>query len=132
VVLTLVPVVVPVTFTVSVQLLDAGIVPPDNAIDPLPAVAVPPQVLASPLGEATRPASSGSVNPAPVNGAAFGFVNVKVKVVVDPTVIGEVPNAFANVGGLPTVNVAVAGLPVPPSFDVGALVVLTFGPRVVA
>jgi hypothetical protein len=120
-----------VTFTASVQLLDAASVPPDNAIDSLPAVAVPPQVLASPVGEATRPVGSGSVNAAPVSGAAFGLVSVKVNAVLNPTVMGEAANVFANVGGLPTVNVAVAGLPVPPSFEVGALVMLTFTPRVV-
>src|SRR4029077_11115874 len=70
VVLFFTPEVVPVTFTVSVQVLLTAIVPPVSGTlpDPATAVGVPPQVLVSPLGVATtKPAGRVSVNATPVS-----------------------------------------------------------------
>src|SRR5438034_5988294 len=72
VVLFLVPEVVPVMFTATVQLVLTVIVPPvsDTLPDPATAVAVPPQVFDSPLGVATtRPAGRLSVKATPVSDA---------------------------------------------------------------
>src|SRR6266567_888458 len=87
VVLTKLPEAVPVTFTVTVQLLLAAMVPPvsETLPEPATAVAAPPQVLVSPLGVATtRPAGSVSVNATPVSATALaaGFVSVNVSEVV--------------------------------------------------
>jgi hypothetical protein len=130
----LMPVVVPLTFTVIEQLLDAGIVPPDSAIEPLPAVAVtlPPHVLVKPFGVATTsPAGSESLNTAPVRGCAFGFASVNVRLVDELSGIAAFPNALLIVGGLPTTSVALAVLPWPPFVELTAPVVLIFVPTVV-
>src|ERR1700744_2028292 len=95
------------------------------------AVAVPPQLLASPFGvETTRPDGRLSVKPTPACAPAFALVMVKVSVVLPFTGIAEAPNASEIDSGPTTVRVAVAVLPEPPSFEVTALVVLFLVPAV--
>ena len=70
-----------VTFTVTVQLPDAGIVPPARLSDvpPLVAVTVPPQVVAGEaLGVFTRFAGYVSVKAAPVMAVSLVLVSVMV------------------------------------------------------
>jgi len=73
-----------------------------------------------------------SVKPTPVKPTVvFGLVIVKLKLVVPPTAMFAAPNDFEIVGGAITVNVAVLlVVPVPPSFEVIAPVVLFFTPAV--
>ena len=77
------PTVVPVTFTVSVQLLAVATVPPESEMlaEPAAAVAVPLQVLANPLGVATTtPEGNVSLKARPVCATvlAEGLVMVNV------------------------------------------------------
>jgi hypothetical protein len=136
VVLTKFPDAVPVTFTVTVQLLLAAMVPPVSEMLPEPAtaVAVPPQVLVSPLGVATTsPAGKVSVNATPVSATALapGLVMVKVKDVVPFSGIAAAPKALAIDGGATTLIEADAVPPVPPSVDVTFPVVLFCVPAAV-
>ena len=74
-----------VTVTVTVQLLDAGIVAPlkDNVLPPAVAVAVPPQVLdTAGVPELSRPAGYVSVKVTPAMLAVLGLVRVIVSVLV--------------------------------------------------
>ena len=130
------PEAVPVTLTTKVQLLLTAIVPPVSEMlpDPATAVAVPPQVLLSPLGVATTiPAGNVSVNATPVSATvlAAGFVMVKVSEVVPFNGIAVAPKALAIDGGATTLMLAEAVPPVPPSVDVTLPVVLFFCPAVV-
>src|SRR5260370_9900602 len=64
------PEVVPVTFTVNVQLLLTAMVPPvrDMLPDPATAVATPPHLFVTPFRVApTNPAANGSVNSTPLS-----------------------------------------------------------------
>src|SRR6266700_2434964 len=136
VVLFFTPEVVPVTLTVSVQLLLTAIVPPasDTLPEPATAVAAPPQVLVSPLGVATtRPAGSVSVNATPVSATALpaGLVMVKVSEVVPFSGRFAAPKALAIDGGATTLMLADAVPPVPPSVDVTFPVVLFCVPAAV-
>src|SRR5262249_51552290 len=108
VVLFLTPAVVPVTFTVNVQLPANAIVAPLSVIVLPPViVSVPPHCELVPL-TAVRPAGSVSVNPTPVNATvAFGFVIVNDSVVVWLSGTVAAPNAFDIVGAARTVRVAV-------------------------
>ena len=130
VVLVNVPGVAPVTFTLNVQFVAAAMVAPVRLTAPDPAVAVmvpPPQVPASPLGEATViPAGSVSVNATPVNAAVFadGFVMVKLRADVPFGEIAVGLKAFAMDGGATTTRLAEAVPPVPPSVDATFPVVL--------
>src|SRR4051812_18051390 len=90
-VLSLRPVAVPVTLTVTVQ-LDAGPAPPPARAMPEPpgeAVTAPPHVVAAPGKDETwRPAGSVSENPIPESAALeFGFAIVNVSGVEPPTPI---------------------------------------------
>src|SRR6266849_4602592 len=120
VVLLFTPDVVPVTFTVSVQLVLIPTVPPDKEMTPVLAAAVtdPPQVFATPGVLATvNPDGSVSLNATPASETvlAAGFVIVNVTVVVPFSGIVAAPNAFAIVGGATTVSaVVLLVVPVPP------------------
>ena len=119
---------VPVTFTATVHEPFAASVPPDKltADDPAVAVAVPPQVLLSPLGVATAsPAGRLSVKATPVSPRLmFGLVIKRVSVVLLLTGRVAAPKALLIVGGVATVRSAEAVLPVPPFVEVTLPVVL--------
>jgi hypothetical protein len=138
VVLTLLPLVVPVTLTATVHVPLAAMVPPEKLTDVLPAAGVKvgePQPVAEAFGVAatSRPAGNESVKARPVSAVpAFGFVIVKVNVLIPPTAIGFGENAFPILGAESTVKVSVPVFPVPPLVEVTLPVVLTFGPAVVA
>src|SRR5258708_21790639 len=117
------PEAVPVTFTVTVQVLLTATVTPVSEMlpDPATAVAVPPQVLVSPLGVATTmPTGKVSVSATPVSATAFapGLVMVKVSEVVPPRGTDTAPKALAIGGGATTPARAWAVPPAPPSSDV--------------
>src|ERR1700724_2800731 len=137
VVLFFTPVVVPVTLTVSVQFMFTPTVPPDREINWVLAVAVtdPLQPFTTPGVLATvSPVGSVSLNATPVCdtvlAAGFVIVNVTVVLAFNPT--NAAPKAFAIVGGATTVSVAVLlVVPVPPSVELIAPVVLGLSPGVV-
>jgi hypothetical protein len=133
VVLFFTPVVVPVTFTEMLhELLDAT-VPALKLTDPEPATAVAvPQVLLRPLGVATtNPVGKLSVKAKLVRPMVLGFEMVIVRLVLAFRGIEGAPKALLIVGGLATVTVAEAVLPVPPLVEVTAPVVLFFTPELV-
>src|SRR5438309_11506713 len=95
------PAVMAVTLTLTVQEPLAGIVPPLNVSDVAAAAGahVPPHVVAAAGVAATcTPDGSASVNAAPVSGAAFVLVSVKVSVETALTAIGLGENAFVIAG----------------------------------
>lgn len=103
--------------------------------EPAAAVAVPPQVLASPLGVATtNPAGRLSVKATPVSAMLLltGLVIVKLSEVEPFKGILAAPKALTIVGGVATERLAVAELPVPPFVELTAPVVFTKFPDVVA
>src|ERR1700722_290881 len=127
---------VPVTFTVRVQFPLAATVPPvsETLAEPATAVAVPPQVLVSPLGVATtNPAGNVSENATPVSATALaaGFVIVKVSEVVALRATAVGLNTLAIDGGATTARLAEAVPPVPPSVEVTFPVVLFCAPAAV-
>lgn len=119
--------------TETVQLPLAGMVPPFRLIEPEPAVAVavPLQSLVRPFGVATtRPAGKLSVKETPLSATpVFGFVMVKVKEVVPFSGMLAAPKALAIDGGVTTVKLAEAVLPVPPLVEVTAPVVFVYCPE---
>src|SRR5579859_1824104 len=131
------PEAVPVTFTTTVQEVFTAILPPVRLmlVDPATAVAVPPQVLDSPFGVATTsPMGSVSVKATPASASvlAAGLVMVKVSVVVPFSGMVVGLKALAIEGGATTVSTAVLlVVPVPPSIEVTAPVVLLLLPAVV-
>ena len=124
------PAVVPCTLTETVQLALAARVPAERLMlpDPAVAVAVPPQVLFRALGVATtRPAGRLSVKAIPVKARlVLGFWIVKVSEVVPFNGMLAAPNALAIDGGVATVRLAVAVLPVPPLVEVTFPVVFVY------
>ena len=129
------PAVTAVTLTAKEQLLLVAIVPPVKVTVPEPAVAVivpAPQVPARPFGvETTNPAGRVSVNATPVSAIdALALVIVKVSEVEPARPIEAAPKAFAMLGGVPTLKIAVAVLPVPPFVELTAPVVLVKTPGV--
>ena len=99
--------------------------------DPATTVAVPPQVLLSPLGVATTvPTGKESVNATPVSAPALaaGLVMVKGSDVVPFNGMTAAPKALAMEGGATTLTLAEAVPPVPPSADVTFPVVLFCAP----
>src|SRR5438477_174327 len=116
-----VPAVALVTLTVTVQLPDAGIVPPESAtlLALLFAVTTPPQVVA-PLAAAvfTRFAGQVSVKAAPVIAAAFGFVSVIVSTLVSLVPIEPGVKDLATVSAFRTVRLAFAAAVLAPAFVV--------------
>src|SRR5579859_3618747 len=131
------PEAVPVTFTTTVQEVFTAILPPVRLmlVDPATAVAVPPQVLDSPFGVATTsPMGSVSVKATPASATvlAAGLVMVRVSVVVPFNGMLVGLKALAITGGATTVMGAVLlVVPVPPSVEVIAPVVLLASPAVV-
>jgi len=129
------PAVVLMTLTENEHAALAASVPADRLADEAPpaAVAVPPHVLVTPLGVASsNPAGRLSVNVSPVSGnPALGFWIVKVKLVTPPRGLVAAPNALLIVGGLATVRLAVAVLPVPPLVELTAPVVFVNRPEAV-
>jgi hypothetical protein len=106
----------------------AARVPAERLTDPEPDVAatVPPQVLLT-LGVAatTRPAGRLSANARPLRArAAFGLVMLKLSDVVPFKGIEAAPKVLVMLGGVATVRVAEAVLPVPPLVELTAPVVL--------
>ena len=109
VVLFFAPAVAPVIVTLKVQLPPAAIEPPVNAITPVPAVVVnvPPPHCAVEVVATVKTAGKVSETATPVNAVpAFGFVIVKVSVVVPANGIVAAPNALVIVGGAMTVTVS--------------------------
>ena len=137
VVLFFVPNVTPVTFTEKVQEALAPNVAPDMTTELDPAVAAmapPPQEPVRPLGVATtRPAGKVSLKPTPVNWKPLELAMVKLRLVVPPTAMLAAPNDALMVGGLaePTVTLAEAVPPVPPSVELTVPVVLFLVPTAV-
>jgi len=128
------PRLVPITFTEIVHELLAATLPADRLIEPEPAVAVvaPPHVLTRLFGLATpRPAGKASVKATPLRPIVFGLLIVKLKLVLPLKGIEDAPNVLVIVGGLATVKLAEAVLPVPPLLEVTVPVVLFFTPEVV-
>jgi len=110
--------VVPVTFTETVQEVLAARVPPERLTleDPATAVTVPPQVLFNAFGVAIHETRRQIVSKAtPVSAMpVFGFVMLKVSEVEPFNGILAAPKALVIVGGIATVRLADAVLPVPP------------------
>jgi len=134
VVLTFIPVVVPVTLTEITQEPLPASAAPERPIEPEPATAtvVPVHVLLAPFGvETTNPAGKLSVNAIPVRPVVLRFVIVNDRLVLVLRLICPAPNAFEIVGGASTVMLADAVFPVPPLVEVMALVRLFFTPAVV-
>ena len=137
VVLFLTPMVVPVTLTLNEQFPAGSITPLVRLMVPEPAVAemVPlphPPVMFGTVAT-TSPAGRVSVNETPVSpSVALELVMLKVNVVVPLSGKMLVPNDLVKPGGAATESVSLAVPPVPPSFEVTLLVVLTFTPAVVA
>lgn len=110
----------------------AGCVAPARLMlpDPATAVAVPPQVLLrAGVGAITRPAGRLSVNAIPVSAVVvFGLVILKVSEVIPFSGMLAAPKAFVIVGGVATLRLALAVLPVPPLVEVTLPVVLVYWP----
>jgi hypothetical protein len=127
------PAVVPWILTETVQLALAANVPPERLMLPEPAaaVAVPPQVLVKALGVATiNPAGRLSVKAIPVSARlVLGFWIVNVSEVVPFNGICAAPKALAMEGGVATVKLAEAVLPVQPLVEVTFPVVLVYCPE---
>jgi hypothetical protein len=111
-----------VTWTVTVQLPEAGTVPLErDAVVPFAAaVTVPPAHVVAPPGVAVlvTPPGSESVNAAPVRSTELGLVSVTVNTEAAPVAILEGENDLATVGGFRTVKVPDAGAAFEPPFDV--------------
>jgi hypothetical protein len=126
------PAVAPVTVTLNWHVPLAATVAPLKLI-PVGAVvvSVPPHTVAVPL-VTVSPVGSASVNPTPVSDIVLGdglvIVNCNDVVVFSAIEFGL--NALAIDGGAITVRFADAVLPVPPSFEVTAPVVLVYAPAV--
>jgi hypothetical protein len=131
----LIPAVLPLIFSDTVQDASAARVPPVKLADeePVLPVAVPPHVLFRLLGVPTTiPAGKLSVNARPVNVTpVFGFWIVNVRAVTPSSGISLAPNVLVIDGGLATVKFALAVLPVPPFVEVTGLVVLVYCPGAV-
>ncbi len=134
VVLFFTPVVVPVTSTEMLQEPPAAIEPPlkVSEVSPTAGANVPPQVLLEFGVAATcKPAGRASVKATPVSAVpAFGFVSVKVSVVVPFKATVAAPKDLVIEGGAITVVVSLAVFPVPPLVEVTLPVVLFFTPAV--
>src|SRR5215471_20097136 len=108
-------------------------VAPDTAI-PVGAVVVnvPPHTVLVPLAT-VNPVGNVSVNATPLRATALaaGLVIVKVNEVVAFNAMVAGLNALAIEGGATTVMLAEAAVPLPPSFELTALVVLFCTPAAV-
>jgi hypothetical protein len=128
---------VPVTFTenmhVSPAISDAPVSVTAVAFGAA-AIVPPSQLPLKPLGvDTTTPAGNVSANAIPVSGPfAAGFVMVKPSDVDPFSGTVAAPNAFVIcTAPAVTLSVAVAGAPLPPSFEETVDVVFTFAPAVV-
>lgn len=135
VMLTLVPAVVPLTATWTLQAnVNPGMLPPvrEMELEPVTAVRVPLQVLIKPLGVATtRPAGRVSVKAKPVCDPK-PMPMVKLRLVEPFRAMAAAPKDLKMLGeGDPTIRVAVAVLPMPPSVEETLPVMLTLVPPVV-
>jgi hypothetical protein len=95
--------VIPFTFTEKVQVAPPVSVAPDRVMEVAPAVAVmvpPPQEPVRLFGvETTKPGGSVSVKATPVRlSTAFGFVMVKLRLVLPPSGMVGAPNVFLMLG----------------------------------
>ena len=123
------PITVPVTFTENVQEAFAARFAPARLtlVSPALAVMVPaPHVPVSPLGvDTTKPDGSVSVTPIPLSATvAFGFVIVKLRLVVPFSARKATPKVLVIAGGATTVRAAVLlVVPAPLSFAETAPVV---------
>ncbi len=138
VVLVTVPDCVPVTFTTIVQVAPGvAMLPPVRLmlVEFAAAVTVPPQLLVTPGVDATcKPLVNVSLNAIPFSALVLpaGLVIVKVTVVVPFSVMFAAPNALLIAGGATTFKVAVLlAVPVPPSVELIAVVVLLASPSTV-
>src|SRR5258707_945439 len=141
VVLLLLPAVVPVTSTEKVHeepaAGDAVSVPPERLMVLLPANAVivplPHEPVTLGVAATTTPAGKLSVKATPLSAlAVFGLVMVKLSVLVAFNAMLVGLKALLMVGGATTVRLAVLlAVPVPPSVELMAPVVLSFTPAVV-
>jgi len=136
--LLIIPALVAVTLTVSVQELPPGRVPPPKlrVVSPGVAFQVPLQVLPIPAGLATCNPDPGvklSLKLTPVKVTdAFGFVSVRLRVETpfSGMVVGE--KLLPMAGGLTTRSVAVLlVVPAPPFVELMTLVVLVTTPEAV-
>jgi len=122
------PTVVPVIFRETAQEALAARVAPERLTEvaPATAVAVPPQVLLRLFGVATaRPAGRLSVNASPVRARPMlGLVTLNVSEVAPLIGMVGAPKALVMDGGVATVRLAEAVLPVPPLVALTAPVVL--------
>jgi len=129
------PDVVPWTVIDTTHAALVAMFPAERLTCPEPGTAVtgPPQELVKLLGLATtRPAGRLSVKATPVSATpTFGFVMLKVNEVVPFSGIEAKPNALVIVGGVTTVKLAVAVLPVPPFVELTAPVVFVKFPDAV-
>src|ERR1051326_1862297 len=127
------PTCTPVTFNVIEHDPFAARPPPERLMEPEPAAAVtvPPQPLfVNPFGVATtRPAGSVSLKATPVSAIdVFGLLMLNVSDVLAFSRMLAAPNALVIVGGLATVRLAEAVLPVPPLVEVTFPVVFVYWP----
>jgi hypothetical protein len=138
-VFTFVPSVMAVTSTLTVQVPDTGITPPENVIDVAYAKGAKvgePQLAVTAFGMAATftPAGKLSLKVTPIRSTVFpvGFVSVNVRVLFPLT--GMVPGAKAllMVGGATAFRVALVVLPEPSSVEMIGPLVLFFVPPVVA
>jgi hypothetical protein len=127
------PAVVPLTSTENVHddpaAGDAVSVPPDRLMLPLPATAVivplPQEPVTLGVAATTKPAGKLSVNATPLRGLKeFGLVMVKLSVLLAFSAMLVGLNDLVMVGGLTTVRLVVAVLPVPPLVELTFPVVL--------
>src|SRR5215831_4831467 len=122
------PAVVPCTSTETAHEAVAARVPPDRLTELAPptAVAVPPQVLLRfGVAATTSPAGRLSVKATPLKAiVVLGLLMLNVSEVVPFNGICDTPKALVIVGGLATVRLALAVLPVPPLVEVTLPVVL--------
>ena len=127
------PAVVPCTFTETVQLALAAKVPAERLMLPEPAtaVAVPPQVLFKALGVATTRSCRQIVSKGNSGQRQIGVrvLDGERQRVVPFSGMLAAPKAFVIVGGVATVRLAEAVLPVPPLVEVTFPVVLVYCPR---
>jgi hypothetical protein len=133
-----IPDTVPVTFTTIVQVVPGVVIVPLDRlmlVDAATAVTVPPQLLVTPgVLPTCRPLVSVSLNAIPFSAVvlAAGLVMVNVSVVVPFSGMLAAPKALLMVGGATTVKIAVLlVVPVPPSVEVMAPVVLLLLPALV-
>jgi len=126
--LVLVPADVPVTFTPTLHDAPPARLPPLRLKLTLPAVApvtLPPQVLLDPALATCNPDGRLSVNESPViERLELGLVIVNIKPVVPLSGIDNAPKAFTVVGGVATLRLAEAVLPVPPLVELTLPLVL--------